>query len=378
MYNNIGLKTVRGSGTNGYIQTNLAALPANWKRFRGRRRAFDAPEPESKKKLYKASKELVDFNKKRAVEVKVFEYREKLEDQDFAEENIEEKVAAYRKYMLEKMAAGEFDDEAQYCGHNTSQRGTDVTRAEEFVEQKKKNLKMQRALGISGDHVHGKAFDQDLQLKEKNERLAATEANMTTEQKIAFKEQNYLDRFGDREPQDEPLHRPAPSERVDNDWRYGRGGYRDRMDAKRTSDRDYRSRRQFSRSNSAGGERSPKPSRKRARSRSPDRRERRRRRSRSRDKEEEGSSKKQKIERWKAESEDEAPAKDKSKKKRKKDKEKKKKKKKRAVPEGQEQSDAPPEEASGKKKKKKRKKSKKQPEKEEGEVDDISGAEASA
>jgi len=390
MYNNIGLKTVRGSGTNGYIQTNLAALPANWKRFRGRRRAFETEEPDKKPKLYKPSQDLIDHNKKRAVEVKVFEYREKLEEQDFEEENIEEKVAAYRKYMLEKMAAGEFDEEAQYCGHNASRRGNELTRAEEATEQKKKNKKMFDALKISGDHVHGKAFDQDLAVKEKNERLAKMEGEMSTEQRIAFREQNYLDRLEGREPQNEPLHRPGPSdggqaqsERVPNDWRYGRSGYRDRD--RGGGGGGYRSKRQFSRSNSPEGR---SPPRKRPRSRSPVRDRRRpRRRSRSRSRGEKPSKSEvssKKIERWKAESDDDGPVadgyKDKSKKKRKKDKEKKKKKKKRKASAGgeadQDASDPPPEVAE-KRKKKRKKKKQKEAEKEEGEVEDL-GGEASA
>jgi len=362
MYNNIGLKTVRGSGTNGYIQTNLAALPANWKRFRGRRKGFDAEEPDKKPKLYKPSQELIDHNKKRAVEVKVFEYREKLEDQDFEEENIEEKVVAYRKYMLDKMAAGEFDEEAQYCGHNQALRGNDLTRGEAAVEQKKKNLKMQRALGISGDHVHGKAFDQDLMTKEKNERLARMEGDMSTEQKIAFREQNYLDRLDGEEPQPEPLHRPGPS-----DWRNSRrSSYRDRMDERRGT--SYRSRREFSRSNSP----EDPPRRKRLRSRSPVR-DRRRKRSRSPRRQSDEAPPK----RWKADSDDSGPIKDtfkdKPKKKRKKDKDKKKKKKKKRSEEDQGES-PPPAEAKRKKKKKKKKKAKEEPE--EGEVtNDISGGE---
>lgn len=358
MYNNIGLKTVRGSGTNGYIQTNLAALPANWKRFRGRRRGFDSEEPDKKNKLYKPSQDLIDHNKKRAVEVKVFEYREKLEDQDFEEENIEEKVTAYRKYMLDKMAAGEFDEAAQYCGHNQALQGEDMTRGEKAVEQKKKNLKMQRALGISGDHVHGKAFDQDLMTKEKNERLGKMEQDMTTEDKIAFREQNYLDRLDGEEPRPEPLHRPGPS-----DWRSSkRSSYRDRMDERRGGTSHRSKRREFSRSNSP-------EVRKRARSRSPGR-DRRRKRSRSPRRR---SEEREPPKRWKADSDDSGKdrLKEKPKKKRKKDKDKKKKKKKKRSEEAQGESPPPAEEVKRKKKKKKKKKVKAEPE--EGEV--ISGAE---
>merc|ERR1711920_236635 len=125
--------------------------------------------------------DLIDHNKKRAVEVKVFEYRTKLEDEELDEGELEGKVAAFRGYLLEKMNKGEFDEQAKYLGHNSNMRNKEMTKLEEAVEKEKKNQIFKQALGIGPTYVRGAAFDQDLQLK-LNERVKRLEETMTLEE----------------------------------------------------------------------------------------------------------------------------------------------------------------------------------------------------
>jgi serine/arginine repetitive matrix protein 2 len=75
MYNGIGLLSVRGSGTSGYVQTN---------KFNTRRgppmRSQHQDKPE--KRLNRGpNQEILEHNKKRALELKLAEYAESLEEQ---------------------------------------------------------------------------------------------------------------------------------------------------------------------------------------------------------------------------------------------------------------------------------------------------------
>lgn len=78
MYNGIGLTTPRGSGTNGYVQTNVACVrtrkdPVSYLKddhFKDSGPAvFREPNPE-----------LVEHDRKRQIELKCLELREKLEE----------------------------------------------------------------------------------------------------------------------------------------------------------------------------------------------------------------------------------------------------------------------------------------------------------
>lgn len=76
MSSNVGLSTPRGSGTSGYVQRNLSALkprqnaapyPQDTEQYRHRQR-----EPD---------KDILEHDRKREIEVKVFELRDRLEEE---------------------------------------------------------------------------------------------------------------------------------------------------------------------------------------------------------------------------------------------------------------------------------------------------------
>jgi len=75
MSSNVGLTTPRGSGTSGYVQRNLSHL---------RPRDTHAPYPKDfdtlKHRQRQPDKDILEHDRKREIEVKVFELRDKLED----------------------------------------------------------------------------------------------------------------------------------------------------------------------------------------------------------------------------------------------------------------------------------------------------------
>ena len=97
MSSNVGLSTPRGSGTSGYVQRNLSHLKPR-----------DYPPPTSSAtasntreyRQRQPDKEILEHDRKRGVEVKCLEFRDKLEDEGVDEDEIDERVEVYRKELL--------------------------------------------------------------------------------------------------------------------------------------------------------------------------------------------------------------------------------------------------------------------------------------
>ena len=101
MYNGIGLSTVRGSGTSGYVQRNLSHVPAT----KEKRKIDYKTEADLKKeeKIRGPNQGILDHEKKRKIEVKCAELEDLLVDQNLSEEEINEKVTAYRKMLMQSV-----------------------------------------------------------------------------------------------------------------------------------------------------------------------------------------------------------------------------------------------------------------------------------
>ena len=82
MYNGIGLTTVRGSGTNGYVQSNKAYVkPINVRTATELNRGGLSKEEDWKAKTAGAGNaEIMDHARKRAVELKVLALADEMED----------------------------------------------------------------------------------------------------------------------------------------------------------------------------------------------------------------------------------------------------------------------------------------------------------
>lgn len=76
MSSNVGLSTPRGSGTSGYVQRNLAHLKP-----RDNYKPYDAEAHKHRQR--QPDKEILDHDRKRDVELKVFELRDRLEDEGY-------------------------------------------------------------------------------------------------------------------------------------------------------------------------------------------------------------------------------------------------------------------------------------------------------
>ncbi|CAG8896553.1 unnamed protein product [Penicillium egyptiacum] len=111
MSSNVGLTTPRGSGTSGYVQRNSALL-------KPRNTGYGAPYPpvsgangsgpmDRPFKQRMPDKQILEHDRKRAIEVKVMEERERLEEEN---ERIEEETDKKKKVKKEVGEDGETDD----------------------------------------------------------------------------------------------------------------------------------------------------------------------------------------------------------------------------------------------------------------------------
>lgn len=153
----IGLTSVRGTGTSGYVQTNKF----NVRKRSGHGKSGSVEEDPRLQQKKPANKDIIEHNKKREIEVKVMEYRISLEDEDMEEDVIEDMVTQYRQKLMENNADKE---DSKKKNHDTH----------EIAARKEKKMEMMRhALGFGdGDIVEGAAFDRELQQRKKEERIA--------------------------------------------------------------------------------------------------------------------------------------------------------------------------------------------------------------
>lgn len=94
MYNGIGIATPRGTATNGFVQRNLA-----YKRNRSNKKVVEVQEAP---KLRKPNKEILDHQRKRAIEVKLLEWADDIKlyennTEDEAEKLMNEKREEFQK-----------------------------------------------------------------------------------------------------------------------------------------------------------------------------------------------------------------------------------------------------------------------------------------
>ena len=161
MYNGIGLATVRGSGTNGYVQKNQAHVSRSRV---AQLKSSDRADFGGMKEPRAPNLEIIDHNRKREVELKVMRLRDTLEEQGVAASEVEEKASELRRSLLAKLPP------------LTPAEGSQSTRPGEThaaaATKQLENAALKQALGISSEYVGGSSFDQDLQARQRDERLA--------------------------------------------------------------------------------------------------------------------------------------------------------------------------------------------------------------
>ncbi|RKF71741.1 Pre-mRNA-splicing factor CWC21 [Golovinomyces cichoracearum] len=97
MSSNVGLCTPRGSGTSGYVQRNLAYIKP-----RDRSKPYSVDIDSRKHRQRQPDKDILDHARKREIEVKVFELRDKLEEEGIDEEAIETQTEALRRKLVKE------------------------------------------------------------------------------------------------------------------------------------------------------------------------------------------------------------------------------------------------------------------------------------
>lgn len=105
MYNGIGLQTPRGSGTNGYIQTNKFFVKTKTGKVAVTTKGFDADQGTAGL-TKKPNKDILEHERKRQIEVKLINLEDTLSDQGYTESEIAEKLEEARR-TLEAAAASE-------------------------------------------------------------------------------------------------------------------------------------------------------------------------------------------------------------------------------------------------------------------------------
>lgn len=167
---NVGLSTPRGSGTSGYVQRNLSHMKP---------RDNFAPYPKDyeqmKHRQRKPDKDILDHDRLREIEVKVFDLRDKLEDEEYVllpyclrlqhvanpddlllilhvdnrvdEDEIEVQTSALRKKLTESGdSTPGTNRKGQFKPHQVHEL------AEAKIEESEK---LRKALGISKDYEEG-------------------------------------------------------------------------------------------------------------------------------------------------------------------------------------------------------------------------------
>ncbi|KAI1435756.1 cwf21-domain-containing protein [Xylaria sp. CBS 124048] len=170
MSDNVGLSTPRGSGTSGYVQRNLAHMKP-----RDRAAPYPRDLDHLKHRQRQPDKGILEHDRKREVEVKVFELRDQLEDEGVKEEEIDRRCDALRKELQEKMNKPGGRDSAS----SMPRRNLKSHQVHELADAKiKESERLRDALKISKHYEEGSHWKrQEERLRKALEREAPAPAS---------------------------------------------------------------------------------------------------------------------------------------------------------------------------------------------------------
>lgn len=105
-YNGIGLSSAKGSSTSGHIQRSLANNNNNNSKNKNYlTRNNNKIKDDKKKRVIKKDLTLLNHKRKRNIELKVLEYKEKLindkNNEKLTDDQIKDKLSEYRKELIE-------------------------------------------------------------------------------------------------------------------------------------------------------------------------------------------------------------------------------------------------------------------------------------
>ncbi len=171
MSSNVGLTTPRGSGTSGYVQRNLAHLKPRDKPY-----STDLADLKAHRQR-QPDREILEHERKRDVEVRVFELRDRLEDEGYTflvqklwngnanvvgdrvdEDEIDLQTEALRKKLLKESDKGKGE----------GKKGLKMHDVHGLAEAKiKQDDKFRSALGIRKDYEEGGHWKRQEERREK-------------------------------------------------------------------------------------------------------------------------------------------------------------------------------------------------------------------
>ena len=99
MYNGIGLTTARGSGTNGYVQTNKFFVKAKVGRVAGGTGKGFETDQGTAGVTRKPNKEILEHDRKRQIELKLVVLEDKLLDQGYTDAEVAERLVEARRTL---------------------------------------------------------------------------------------------------------------------------------------------------------------------------------------------------------------------------------------------------------------------------------------
>jgi serine/arginine repetitive matrix protein 2 len=222
MYNGIGLTTVRGTATSGHVQKNLSYVRPEFFRNKVDNIRSNGMRDRGNQQLPSrhVNQEVIDHNRKYAVESKVFELDLELREQGMKEEEISKRCNELRIKLSNQMIV-------------MADRTSRFTDSHELtIQTERKNTKLRSALGLSDSHVSGAAFDPEIQAERKRARELENQAKL--EKRIADAKERELSATAGEEQRrklysedmpSQPQHnkdRERDNRRVDRN-NYGRG-----------------------------------------------------------------------------------------------------------------------------------------------------------
>lgn len=193
MSSNVGLTTPRGSGTSGYVQRNSAFM-------KPRNTGYGAPYPpvsgangpiDRPFKQRMPDKQILEHDRKRAIEVKVMEERDRLEEENerieeeqkskskkkaeegeaeeervLEDEEIDERCEALRKKLLE-----ELDEDLERGDKKIDRRNLKSYQVHELAEAKiEETERLRRAFGLKEDRETGEITNTRDRVRRERER----------------------------------------------------------------------------------------------------------------------------------------------------------------------------------------------------------------
>ncbi|KAL2270411.1 hypothetical protein VTJ83DRAFT_2595 [Remersonia thermophila] len=254
MSDNVGLPTPRGSGTSGYIQRNLAHMkPRDLAPYPPR-------DNDRQHRPRQPDKGLLEHERKREVEVKVFELRDRLEEEGVEEDEIEARCDELRKKLLAEMERG--------GGANAgpTRKTFKMHQVHELADAKiKESERLRQALKISKDYEEGSHWRrQEEKLKKSLEQQEAGGEKRAEKERDRSRERERR-----RDPSRDRNRSRSPSRSRSQSRNRGRDRYKDRTGRgrDRSWERDRSEDRSRSRGRYSSSERSRSPSRSQSRER---------------------------------------------------------------------------------------------------------------